>query len=300
MTSPSTPRPAAAASPALDAVDLDAHAARVRRDGYTVLERVIPVDTVAAMVDTIDRIEREHGLSCARTTFEGLRTLRVNNLLALDEAFWPVPLQPQVLGIAERLLDAELLLHSLCTLVTGPGQEAQPVHEDTQLIPLPRPHLPIVVNAIWALSDFTERNGATRIVPGSHLRDHAPDYGRPCDTIAAEMPAGSVMVFDSALWHGAGANLSEARRYALSCAYCAGWLRQQENFQLGIARETAARFPRRLQQLCGYGVYRGQFGHIDNRDPIELLGQPRARRMVWEASDVAQARKSAGTERSGE
>ena len=140
---------------------------------------------------------------------------------------------------------------------------------------------------------FTERNGATRIVPGSHVFDHAPEYGTHHDTVAAEMPAGSVMLFDSALWHGGGANATQARRYALSCSYCAGWMRQQENYQLGVPRETAARFPRRLQELCGYSVYRGQFGHIDNADPIELLGQPRGKRMVWEATDAR--RTKAGT-----
>ena len=67
-------------------------------------------------------------------------------------------------------------------------------------------------------------------------------------------------------------------------------MRQQENLQLGIPRETAKRFPRRLQELCGYSVYKGQFGHIDNRDPIELLGQERGKRMVWEATDAKKAR----------
>lgn len=65
----------------------------------------------------------------------------------------------------------------------------------------------------------------------------------------------------------------------------AGWMRQQENLQLGIPQETAKRFPRRLQELCGYSVYKGQFGHIDNHDPIELLGRERGKRMVWEATD---------------
>ena len=87
-------------------IDLDAHEARLRRDGFTVLERIVPPDTVAALVDAVDRVEREHGLGYARTTFEGLHTLRINNLLALDDTFWQVPLQPSVLALAERLLDA--------------------------------------------------------------------------------------------------------------------------------------------------------------------------------------------------
>ncbi len=146
------------------------------------------------------------------------------------------------------------------------------------------------MNAIWALSDFRDDNGATRIVPGSHKFDASPEYGKDYAAVTATMPEGSVMLFDSALWHGGGANNSDARRYAFSCAYCWGWMRQQENLQLGIPRETAARFPRRLQELCGYSVYKGQFGHIDNRDPIELLGRERGKRMVWEATDAKKAR----------
>jgi ectoine hydroxylase-related dioxygenase (phytanoyl-CoA dioxygenase family) len=146
------------------------------------------------------------------------------------------------------------------------------------------------VNAIWALSDFRHDNGATRIVPGSHKFESAPEYGRAYDTVTAAMPAGSVMLFDSALWHGGGANVSDERRFAFSCAYCWGWMRQQENLQLGIPRDIARRFPRRLQELCGYSVYKGQFGHIDNRDPIELLGRERGKRMVWEATDAKKAR----------
>jgi ectoine hydroxylase-related dioxygenase (phytanoyl-CoA dioxygenase family) len=125
---------------------------------------------------------------------------------------------------------------------------------------------------------------------GSHKYDSSPEYGKPYNTVTATMKAGSVMLFDSALWHGGGANSSDGRRFAFSCAYCWGWMRQQENLQLGIPRETATRFPRRLQELCGYSVYKGQFGHIDNHDPIELLGRERGKRMVWEATDAKKER----------
>ena len=236
----------------------------------------------------LERIEREHHLGPAKTSFEGFKTVRINNLLTYDDLFWEVPLHENVLPVVERVLDRECLLSSFCSLVLGPGQEAQPIHEDTQLIPLPRPHIPITVNAIWALSDFRDDNGATRIVPGSHKYDSSPEYGKDYDAVTATMPAGSVMLFDSALWHGGGANNSDARRFAFSCAYCWGWMRQQENLQLGIPRETAKRFPRRLQELCGYSVYKGQFGHIDNHDPIELLGRERGKRMVWEATDATE------------
>jgi ectoine hydroxylase-related dioxygenase (phytanoyl-CoA dioxygenase family) len=271
--------------------EVASHADRIRTDGYTVLERVVAPQLVEDLKQAVLRIEREHDLGLAKTSFEGFKTLRINNLLTYDDVFWEVPLHSAVLPVVEAVLDKECLLSSFCSLVLGPGQEAQPIHEDTQLIPLPRPHIPITINAIWAVTDFTATNGATRIVPGSHKYDHAPEYGREYETALATMPAGSVMLFDSALWHGGGANNSESRRFAFSCAYCWGWMRQQENLQLGIPQETAKRFPRRLQELCGYSVYKGQFGHIDNRDPIELLGRERGRRMVWEATDAKKAKK---------
>ncbi len=257
---------------------------RFERDGYVVLESLISPQEVARLKAALLEVEERHGFGYAKTSFEGFKTVRINNLLAYHEAFWSVPLQPDVLALAEALLDRELLLSSLCSLTLGPGQSAQPLHEDTQQLSLPRPRPPLALNAMWALSDFTEENGATRLVPGSHKLDHAPVYGAQVDTIAATMPAGSVMLFDSSLWHMGGANTTSERRYALSCYYCAGWLRQQENLQLGIPREIASRLPRRLQELCGYGIYKGQYGHIENRDPIELLGQ-QGRPTVWEATD---------------
>lgn len=276
----------------LDTGQLNACRERFERDGYVILERLIDPAAVGSLIDALLRVEAKHGFGYAKTSFEGYKTVRINNLLVYDELFWNVPLQPEILQLAEAILDPELLLSSLCTLTLGPGQEEQPLHEDTQQLPLPRPRAPIAVNAMWALSDFTEANGATRVVPGSHKYDSAPPYGGTAATVAATMPAGSVMLFDSALWHKGGANTTQERRYALSCYYCAGWMRQQENLQLGIPQETAARFPRRLQELCGYSIYKGQFGHIDNRDPITLLGQERGKRTVWEASDLRAAGKA--------
>ena len=271
---------------------MDEWLASFERDGFVVLPEIIPRSRVLALTEALLRVEAEHGFGYAKTSFEGLKTVRINNLLVHDELFWTVPLQPEVLGLAERLLDRELLLSSLCSLTLGPGQEAQPLHEDTQQIPLPRPRAPLAINAIWALSNFTSDNGATHIVPGSHKQPSSPPYGAEIETVQATMEAGSVMLFDSALWHKGGANTTSMRRYALSCYYCAGWLRQQENLQLGIPADVARRLPRRLQELCGYSIYKGQYGHIDNKDPITLLGNESGRRTVWEASDLKKRREA--------
>jgi ectoine hydroxylase-related dioxygenase (phytanoyl-CoA dioxygenase family) len=267
--------------PAPDA-ELDAHAARLREQGFTVLHDAVAPPVRDGLRAALARLESEHGLGFAKTRFEGTRTVRIYNLLARGEVFWPIPLHPTVLAVTERALDPEPLLSSLSAITLAPGQAAQPLHEDTQRIPLPRPRAPIALNAIWALSDFTEANGATRIVPGSHRFDGPPRYGVEHPTVAAEMPAGSILLFDSALWHAGGANTTDARRWAIACYYCVGWMRQQENQQLGLAPEEVRRMPRRLQQLCGWSVWQGQYGHVDNRDPIEFLGGEREQPMIWE------------------
>ena len=83
----------------------------------------------------------------------------------------------RVLPVVEGVLDRGCLISSLSSIAIDPGETAQPIHADDQLMPIPKPHPPTVCNTMWALTDFTEANGATRIIPGSHLADHSPEYG---------------------------------------------------------------------------------------------------------------------------
>ena len=268
----------------LDPDRLAAHAERIDRDGYTILEGVIEPELRDALTDDLVRLERFYGVTPSDNGFEGTKTVRIYNLLALGKVYEGVPVHPNVLPVVEGVLDDGCLVSSLSSIAIDPGESAQPIHADDQLIPLTKPHVPTVCNTMWALTDFTEANGATRIIPGSHLRDHSPDFGAPYDSIAAEMPAGSVLVWHGSLWHGGGANTTDERRVGIAMNYCAGWIRQQENQQLGIPRDVAAGFSRRLRQLCGYGVYNGLMGHIDKHSPAEMLGEPPAEdQMVWDA-----------------
>jgi ectoine hydroxylase-related dioxygenase (phytanoyl-CoA dioxygenase family) len=268
----------------LDRDTLAAHAERIDRDGYTILEGVIEPELGDALTDDLVRLERFYGVTPSDNGFEGTKTVRIYNLLALGQLYEGIPVHTNVLPVVEGVLDDGCLVSSLSSIAIDPGESAQPIHADDQLIPLTKPHVPTVCNTMWALTDFTEANGATRVIPGSHRRDHSPDFGAPYDSIAAEMPAGSVLVWHGSLWHGGGANTTDERRVGIAMNYCAGWIRQQENQQLGIPREVAAGFSRRLRQLCGYGVYNGLIGHIDKHSPAEMLGEPPAEdRMVWDA-----------------
>lgn len=254
------------------------------RDGYVVMENVIEADLVEELIDALLRVEHALGITGRDTDFEGRQTIRIYNLLAHGESFWKVPLHPRTLPFAETVLDTGLQVSSLSAITLCPGQGAQPLHADDQLIPVPKPHQPFTLNCVWALTDFTEENGATRIVPGSHRAGDMPAFGQDADTVVAEMPAGSVIFWHGSLWHGGGTNRSNARRYCVSNYYAAGFMRQQENQQLGIPLEEARRFPRRLQELCGYSVYKGLYGHVDNTDPITMLGRTSETKMIWQQS----------------
>jgi ectoine hydroxylase-related dioxygenase (phytanoyl-CoA dioxygenase family) len=267
----------------MDELALKEHKAAIDRDGYTILERAIQPELLEALAADLLRLEELYCVVPADNSFEGSSTVRIYNLLALGKLYEAIPVHPEVLPVVEAVLDPGCLISSLSSISIDPGESAQPIHADDQLIPLTKPHEPTVCNTMWALTDFTEANGATRVIPGSHLRDHSPDYGKPYDSVPAEMPKGSVLVWHGSLWHGGGANATDERRVGVAMNYCAGFIRQQENQQLGIPREIAAGFPKRLRELCGYGIYNGLIGHIDKRNPAEMLGDaPEPDPMVWD------------------
>jgi len=253
----------------------------LQRDGYAVLEHVVEPELAAALLATIDRVMVDADIPYGTNAFLGFQTRRIFNLLARDPLFARVPLHPVVLPLVEQVLDEQCLLSSLTAIEMHPGQEAQPLHCDDGSIALPRPHPPVVCVALWALTDFDHANGATRLVPGSHRRDRRPAKGEQAECVEAEMPAGSVLLYDGSLWHGGGTNSSDGRRVGIVVNHCAGFLRQEENQLLAVPRELAATFPRRLQEMLGYGVYRGLMGHVDQQDPGVLLDADIETDMVW-------------------
>jgi ectoine hydroxylase-related dioxygenase (phytanoyl-CoA dioxygenase family) len=258
-----------------------AHVEHIRRDGFTIVENAIEPELIDALNTALSRLERELDAKPAMNGFEGHKTVRIYNLLAYGGPFTDVPVHASVLPIVEEVLDPGCLISSLSSIAIDPGEVAQPIHADDMVIPLAKPHIPIVCNSMWALSDFTEANGATRLVPGSHVKEN-PVYGGAYETVAAEMKRGSVLIWDGSLWHGGGANRTEARRTGIAMNYCAGFIRQQENQQLGLKPELVKTFAPRLQELVGYGVYRGLIGHIDKKSPAQVLGTPGGFESIWE------------------
>jgi ectoine hydroxylase-related dioxygenase (phytanoyl-CoA dioxygenase family) len=236
--------------------EVASHLKTIEAQGYTVVEDAIEADLVDEIAEALDRLEHDLGTTPADNSFEGRDTWRVYNLLVHGDVFARIPTHPNVLPVVEAVLDPGCLLSSLSSIAIGPGEGAQPIHADDQLIPLPKPHPPVVCNTMWALTDFTEPNGATRLVSGTHVQDN-PDFGGDYTSVPAEMARGSVLVWHGSLWHGGGANTTGRRRVGIACNYCAGYIRQQENQQLGIPRVDRSRLrraagpPVRLRPLPG-------------------------------------------------
>lgn len=267
----------------MDETVLSRHLQAIAERGYTIIENAIEPELIEGLNAALYRLEKEHGIRPGANAFEGHHTIRIYNLLARDRLFEQVPVHAAVLPVVEGVLDAGCLVSSLSSISIDPGETAQPLHADDTLLNMLRPHPALVCNSMWALTDFTTENGATRVVPGSHKAAEKPEFGARYDSIAAEMAKGSVLIWNGSLWHGGGANTSSARRVGMAMNYCAGFIRQQENQQLGIPLERVREFAPRLQELVGYGTYKHLIGHIDKRSPRQaILGQQDDFRSVWD------------------
>jgi ectoine hydroxylase-related dioxygenase (phytanoyl-CoA dioxygenase family) len=239
----------------------------LERDGYA----VVPDMLTPAELETARR-ELDACLGTTplgRDDFEGRRTRRVYALFAKTRAFDGAATHPLVLAVLDRVL-GQYQLSAPTGIDIGPGEVAQPLHPDDAIYPIPRPHPELVVNVMWPLVDFTEANGATRIVAGSQRWvDERPDPQTP--TIPIEMPAGSALFYLGNLWHGGGANHTDRRRTGVVLHYAVSWLRQVENHVLAVPPEVARTLPERLQELLGYNIHPPFIGYVDGRHPRRLL-----------------------------
>jgi ectoine hydroxylase-related dioxygenase (phytanoyl-CoA dioxygenase family) len=221
------------------------------KDGWTIVEGLLS----RAEVDTIreELTPLLDGAPFGANSFVGRRTKRVFGLPAKTRALDALLTDDRVLALVRGVLGPEVLLSTAVAVEIHPGEVAQTLHTDGGAWPVPSGE--VVVNAIWALHDFTKDNGATAL-PGDRV---------------AEMAAGSALVYVGSLPHGGGANTSDTTRLGIVVGYTVAWIRQQENYSLLCPPSMARVFPPRLQALLGYRLYPPFVGHVDGRDPRELL-----------------------------
>ena len=157
-----------------------------------------------------------------------------------------------------------------------PGQGLQPLHRDDSIFYTVHPGKTDAIGMMMALSDFTEENGATRAIPGSHLWDdeRMPEVG---ETIPAEMTAGSAVMWLGGTYHGGGQNVSTSIRTGAILGFFRGYLRQEENHYLSLSLDEVKAIPRPIQELLGYAASNPYMGWIEYEgemaDPRVVLGE---------------------------
>ncbi len=207
--------------------------------------------------------------------FAGHDTRRTGALVARSPASRELVQHPVVLDVTGRLLEKakNFQLHLTQTIAIGPGEPAQSIHRDQwafDFFPFPSDYH-VQCNTMWAVTDFTEENGATRIMLGSQDLPDAFDHTED-ETVPAEMTAGSCLLYTGKVYHGGGANRSDAVRIGGNITYVVGWLRQEENQYLSVPREVAMTLDDDLLRLMGYRVGAYALGYIDDvRDPLEAI-----------------------------
>lgn len=248
-------------------------AAAVAEDGVCIVERLVDEATCDAVLAEL----RPH-LDAVRPgadDFEGRNTRRVGAILGRSSSSVGLIAHDLVLDVVDRVLGPDkstFQLHLTQAIAIGPGSPAQGLHRDQWCFdfhPFP-PELVVEVSTIWALTDFTEATGATRVVTGSHRLPSVT--ATDADATGATMPRGSVVIYTGSTVHGGGANRSDETRVGLNVDYTLGWLRQEENQYLSVPLEVARTLPESVQRLMGYSLGSYALGYVDDlRDPISVL-----------------------------
>ncbi|MFZ4433827.1 MAG: phytanoyl-CoA dioxygenase family protein [Microthrixaceae bacterium] len=267
MSTPAVPRVDGRTADVADVARL------VAERGVCIVERLVDDATCDAVLDDL----RPH-LDAVRPgadDFEGRSTRRVGGILGRSPSAVGLVANELVLDVADRVLGPDkstFQLHLTQAIAIGPDSPAQALHRDQWCFDFHAfpPDMVVEVSTIWALTDFTEATGATRVVPDSHRS--AEVTATDADAVPAEMPRGSVVIYTGSTVHGGGANRSDETRVGLNVDYTLGWLRQEENQYLSVPTEVARTLPERVQRLMGYSMGSYALGYVDDlRDPISVL-----------------------------
>lgn len=255
--------------------DADSHAAEIREQGFTVIRDFMDAATLQAVRDGLAPYMGAHR---GRNAFEGFDTERVYTLVARAKVFEELTEDGRILALLDRFLQPGYLLTASQSIQINPGEAAQDLHTDDGFYRQPRPRPAISYTVIAAVDAFTAENGATEVIPGSHLWGDPGADGRPDDPdeiarmlVPMEMPAGACFVMAGTVLHRGGANRSDRPRLAFTNQYCEPWARTQENFFLGVPPEQVRAMSPRLQTLLGYDIWPPFMGMISSVHPRKAL-----------------------------
>lgn len=262
----------------------------IKRDGGVIISDFVSEQTLLSLKAELDSYLNV--TPCGIDPyFAGTQTRRVARIIGRSDTAIEVALSPLFLESARKILqtpthvwvgsnrveiEPDIQLSITQAIQIGPGQGLQPLHRDdaTSLWRHPQYGREARLQLMLAISDFTQENGATRVIPGSHKWD---DERMPTqeETVAAEMKAGSALLWLGSVYHGGGANTTERPRTGLTMAYDLAFLRLEENHFLSIPIERVRQLPNEMQRLLGWSASSTLLGWVEvdgqMRDPQELL-----------------------------
>ncbi|MXW97841.1 MAG: phytanoyl-CoA dioxygenase family protein [Acidimicrobiaceae bacterium] len=242
--------------------------------GCAVVDSLASAGVVSAVLSQLE--PHMEATATGQDDVSGHLTRRTGAVPARAPASWELLRHPLVLSVAEHYLAPPGQRFHICTAVTSellPGQGAQPVHRDQWTYgyyPWPS-GFEVELNVLWALCDFTEGNGGTRVAPGSHKWPDGLEFDQS-QTVGVSCRAGSAVFVLGSCYHGAGANRSDRNRTALSVGYQRAWLRQGENQYLNCPPEVARELPEDIVRLLGYQRGSDALGYWrDGEDPMTAV-----------------------------
>ena len=255
--------------------DADVHAAEIRDRGFTVIPDFMDEAALTAFRAALAPFLGSHR---GRNDFEGFETERVYTLVARAKIFEDLACEPRLMALLSRFLEGAFLLSATHAINLKPGETAQSIHTDDGFYRQPRRAPAVGYSVIGAIDAFTAENGATEVIPGSHLWDdeeiaarRAAPGGLEALLVPMEIPAGACFVFPGKLLHRGGANRTDRPRLAFTNQYCAGWARPQENFFLSVPKEIVRAMSPRAQALLGYELWPSFMGMVTASHPAKSL-----------------------------
>lgn len=203
-----------------------------RENGFILFGNVLSSEELARVNKKVDEMSAEE-MSSGTAHIYGDNLQRIWNLVNKDPLFQELITFPQILHWAETLFERKTqhlkyFLSSFQANILKPGAKAQILHIDTP-VPDPLPPWEMKINTIWLLNDFTEENGATEVIPGSHKFGRRPVDSDPKDhqgLIKVIAPAGTMILTSGSLWHRSGDNNSSQSRRVLLGSFAASYFRE--------------------------------------------------------------------------
>lgn len=248
----------------------------LNQDGCVVLDHILsPCE--------IDQLQQEmkaqfDAIPDCQGDFYGYSTKRLGTLFVRSKLFQKMAILPNILETMDYFLlkgCSQYQINLTQAISIGPREIKQIMHQDDPMFPFMHPGQEAMINCMWAIDDFTEENGATVLVPGSHLWPRTQALNLSYESLPPKMltqgvmSKGSVLIYLGSLYHCGGANRTNSRRTGAVISYSLGWLRQAENHYLAYTTEEVRGMPERLQRLLGYFVHEPNLGSVNGIDPYD-------------------------------